>query len=133
MTDKQELFAAEYLKDCNRTEAAKRAGYSEKTAYSIGSELLKKPEIRALIQKHVDDALTLSKITLKKDVIDELIKEAFPADPDYNPNVKMKALEMLGKYMVMFTDKTEMEHSGKVEHNVRSWGEVMGGDGPETK
>ncbi len=46
LTDKQELFAREYLSDLNATQAAKRAGYSDKTAYSIGQENLKKPEIQ---------------------------------------------------------------------------------------
>lgn len=49
LTDKQELFAREYLSDLNATQAAKRAGYSDKTAYSIGQENLKKPEIQARI------------------------------------------------------------------------------------
>jgi phage terminase small subunit len=49
LTDKQELFAREYLSDLNATQAAKRAGYSEKTAYSIGQENLKKPEIQTRI------------------------------------------------------------------------------------
>jgi len=49
LTDKQELFAREYLSDLNATQAAKRAGYSDKTAYSIGQENLKKPEIQDLI------------------------------------------------------------------------------------
>lgn len=38
LTDKQELFAREYLKDLNATQAAIRAGYSEKTARATGSE-----------------------------------------------------------------------------------------------
>lgn len=42
---RQQLFVKEYLKDLNATAAAKRAGYSEKTAYSIGQENLNKPEI----------------------------------------------------------------------------------------
>ncbi|HDL7611618.1 TPA: terminase small subunit [Yersinia enterocolitica] len=45
LTDKQELFAREYLKDLNATQAAIRAGYSEKTARKIGSENLTKPDI----------------------------------------------------------------------------------------
>ena len=53
MTKKQERFCAEYLVDCNATQAAIRAGYSEKTAYSIGVENLKKPEIR----KYIDEQL----------------------------------------------------------------------------
>jgi hypothetical protein len=46
---KQQVFVAEYLKCWNASEAARRAGYSEKTAYAIGSELLRKPEIKALV------------------------------------------------------------------------------------
>ncbi len=51
MTKKQKRFVEEYLIDLNATQAAIRAGYSPETAYSIGSENLKKPEIRACIEK----------------------------------------------------------------------------------
>lgn len=47
---KQQRFAEEYIVDLNATQAAKRAGYSEKTAHTIGHDLLKKPEIEAAIQ-----------------------------------------------------------------------------------
>ncbi len=46
---KQRAFVFEYLKDRNATQAAIRAGYSEKTAYSIANENLNKPEIAAAI------------------------------------------------------------------------------------
>ena len=42
LNDKQKRFVDEYLVDLNATAAAKRAGYSEKTAYSMGQRLLKK-------------------------------------------------------------------------------------------
>lgn len=45
LTEKQEKFCNEYLVDLNATAAAKRAGYSPETAYSIGWENLRKPEI----------------------------------------------------------------------------------------
>lgn len=45
LTDKQELFAREYLKDLNATQAAIRAGYSEDSAASQGCENLIKPNI----------------------------------------------------------------------------------------
>ena len=51
MTKKQKKFIEEYLVDLNATQAAIRAGYSPDTAGSIGSENLKKPEIRARIEK----------------------------------------------------------------------------------
>ena len=51
LTKKQKIFVDESLKDLNATQAAIRAGYSPDTAGSIGSENLKKPEIRARIEK----------------------------------------------------------------------------------
>lgn len=53
MTEKQKLFCEEYLISLNATQAAIKAGYSEKTAYSIGNENLKKPEIQEYIQKRL--------------------------------------------------------------------------------
>ncbi len=49
MNSKQQRFVEEYLVDHNATQAAIRAGYSEKTASSIGHENLRKPEIAAAI------------------------------------------------------------------------------------
>lgn len=55
---KQWLFVSEYLLTGNATKAAIHAGYSPKTAYSIGQENLKKPVIAAAIaekQQEIDD------------------------------------------------------------------------------
>jgi len=54
MTGKQRVFVDEYLRLGNATKAAINAGYSPKTAYSIGSENLKKPEIRAEIEQRLE-------------------------------------------------------------------------------
>ena len=48
-------FCEHYIRTGNATEAAKLAGYSEKTAYSIGSENLKKPEISEYIARRVEE------------------------------------------------------------------------------
>lgn len=53
MTEKQKRFCDEYLTDLNATQAAVRAGYSKKTAYSIGEENLRKPEIKEYIEKRM--------------------------------------------------------------------------------
>lgn len=50
LTGKQKRFCEEYIIDFNGTRAAKEAGYSEDTAYSIASENLRKPEIAAYIK-----------------------------------------------------------------------------------
>jgi phage terminase small subunit len=54
LTRKQRVFVAEYLKCWNASEAARRAGYSVKTAYAIGSALLRNPEIKAAIDAAVE-------------------------------------------------------------------------------
>lgn len=59
LTPKQKAFADEYLICGNITEAAKKAGYSEKTAAVIGNENLKKPNVIEYIaerQKQIDDS-----------------------------------------------------------------------------
>lgn len=55
MTERQKRFCNEYLIDLNATQAAIRAGYSAKTAYSIGNENLTKPEIQEYIQHRLDE------------------------------------------------------------------------------
>lgn len=53
LTDKQKRFCDEYLCDMNATQAAIRAGYSKRTAYRTGADNLKKPQIRAYIDKRM--------------------------------------------------------------------------------
>jgi phage terminase small subunit len=64
LTGKQSRFAFEYPKDSNATKAAERAGYSERTAYSIGSELLKKPEILEAIEVAKERAAAVSEVSV---------------------------------------------------------------------
>ena len=58
LTPKQARFVEEYLVDLNATQAAIRAGYSERTARQIASENLSKPDIQQAIaarQKELAD------------------------------------------------------------------------------
>ena len=55
LTAKQQRFCDEYLIDLNATQAAIRAGYSEKTAKQIGQENLTKPDIREYIDKRMKE------------------------------------------------------------------------------
>lgn len=56
LTIKQQRFADEYIKSLNATRSAIAAGYSEDSAYSIGSENLRKPEVRAYIDEKLKEA-----------------------------------------------------------------------------
>ena len=49
LTPKQKAFADYYIETGNATESAKRAGYSEKTAYSTGNRMLKNVEVSTYI------------------------------------------------------------------------------------
>lgn len=58
----QQLFVAHYCACHHVTEAAIKAGYSEKSAYSIGSENLKKPEIAAAIKAAMEQIYPAPKV-----------------------------------------------------------------------
>ena len=70
MTPKQERFVAEYLIDLNATAAARRAGYSEKTAGAIGAENLAKPQILAALNKAKNAVAVRANVT-----VDEIVGE----------------------------------------------------------
>jgi phage terminase small subunit len=76
LTAKMVKFCIEYCIDNHATNAAIRAGYSEDTAYSIGSENLKKPEIQKFINSLQADSLKAAKITRDR-VVNEFAKIAF--------------------------------------------------------
>ena len=66
LTPKQAAFVAEYLVDLNATQAAIRAGYSAKTAGSVGAENLSKPEIAAAIAEAQQKRAERTEITQDK-------------------------------------------------------------------
>lgn len=82
LTEKQELFVAEYLVDLNATQAAIRAGYSEKTAEVIGHENLRKPKIAAAIESAIQERQKRTNITGDM-VLCELARVAFANGTDF--------------------------------------------------
>jgi len=127
---KQELFIKEYLVDFNATQAAIRAGYSEKTSYSIGFENLKKPEIQVAIAQAIKER------TKSVDLSVEWVLEGFKEIRERCMQVKPvmvkvngewvesgefkfdsaganKANENIGRYFKMFTDNMKM--SGELD------------------
>ncbi|NNJ74549.1 MAG: terminase small subunit [Anderseniella sp.] len=121
LNEKQKRFALEYIVDLNATQAAKRAGYSEKTSYSQGQRLLKNDEIQKRIEKLNAKRNKRTEISgdwvlgqLKK-VADRCMQEEAVCDEDGNPvgeykfehSGANKALELLGRHNKLFTDKIE--------------------------
>jgi phage terminase small subunit len=76
ISSKQERFVAEYLIDLNATQAAIRAGYSEKTAGSQAFDLLKKPEIQVAVAAAQQERARRTDITADR-VLREYAKLAF--------------------------------------------------------
>ena len=91
-TIQRKLFCSEYVIDFNATNAAIRAGYSKKTAYSQGGRLLKSVEVQHEISRLVNEKLGTNKSQLKYKVIKELKAIAF-ADVTDDINVITKSYE----------------------------------------
>ncbi|MBF7685938.1 terminase small subunit [Acinetobacter sp. B10A] len=130
LTPKQQRFVDEYLIDLNATQAAIRAGYSEKSADKIGSELLGKTRVSEAIQEAQNKRSERTEITqdyvlsnIKKVVERCMQVEAIDGETTtengeiaqafvFKEQGALKGLEMLGKHLGMFKDK--VEHSGGV-------------------
>ncbi|WP_404298089.1 terminase small subunit [Halomonas sp.] len=132
-TPKQQRFVDEYLIDLNATQAAIRAGYSEKTARQAGAENLSKPDIAAAIQASTQERSERTKIDAdmvlqgilsnvrrceQGEVVRNSRGEPMTVDtPDgqmavayrYDASNALKGYEMLGKHLRLFTDRHEHE------------------------
>lgn len=125
LTAKQQRFCDEYLIDLNATQAAIRAGYSEKTAKQIGQENLTKPDLKIHIEKRMaemESALvadskevmkyltsvlrgkSLSSVLARDDVGADRVIEKPPDEKE-----RLKAAELLGKAHMLFTEKVQQE------------------------
>ena len=119
ITAKQKKFVDEYLVDLNATQAAMRAGYSKKTAYSIGIENLKKPVIQEYIQKRQTEIQNQTDIT-RKEILSELKTIGFADVGIENLKAadKIKALEIISK-MLGFDKPPEEQDSGMIEELIK--------------
>lgn len=132
LTDKQTAFVREYLVDLNATQAAVRAGYSERTASRIGPQLLGKNWVREAIEKaqakrarrvEVTQDYVLSNLV---EVVERTMQRAPVTDRKgeqvtdeegravwtFDAKGANRALELLGKHLGIFTDKVRAEVSG---------------------
>lgn len=76
LNERQERFCQEYVIDLNGTQSAIRAGYSQKTAYSIAYNLLKKVEIQQRIKEIQSDLQKATGLTAIR-ILNEHKKLAF--------------------------------------------------------
>ena len=109
LTPKQQRFVEEYLIDLNATQAAIRAGYSEKTAQEIGSENLSKPMVAKAIAEAQEKLSNKAQVTVEM-VVQGLLNEAKDLSEGSTQSARVSAWAHLGKHLGMFKDK--IEHSG---------------------
>ncbi|WP_019377682.1 terminase small subunit [Virgibacillus halodenitrificans] len=143
LTAKQELFCQEYIIDLNATQAAIRAGYSERTARVTASKLLSKANISARVQELKDkraeklglDAYWVLKRL--KDISDRSM-QAEPVevwDPEagemvptgeyqFDSNGANKSTELIGKHIGMFDPKLKLQLRALDIRNVRDQKEI---------
>ena len=113
LTPKQQKFVSEYLVDLNATQAAIRAGYSPKTANRIGPQLLVKNCISEALQEARERQQARTEITA--DMVLRELKAIALDDADDMTNSrlkytnKLKALELLGKHLGLFTEKVSVD------------------------
>lgn len=125
LTPKQQLFVEAYLGEANGngTKAARLAGYkgNDKTLGVIATENLSKPSIASRVRERLTEA---TKGMNADEVLSELAKiarmDADHPDPKAVQN-KVRALELLGKYHKLFTEKQEItgKDGGAIETQVR--------------
>ena len=128
LTEKQKRFCDYYIETGNATEAAIRAGYSQKTARFIGAENLTKPNIK----KYIDDRLreiedkriakaeeVLKYLTsvMRGEETEEVVvvegtgegaSEARIIEKQVSARDRIKAAELLGKRYSLFTDRIDV-------------------------
>ena len=107
LTDKQKRFVEEYLCDLNATQAAIRAGYSERTANREGHRLLSKADIQAAIQDAMRARSERTELTADW-VLMRLREEASERRDGSSHAARVRALELLGKHLDIFEDRFRM-------------------------
>ena len=124
LTARQKKFCDEYRISCNATDAAIRAGYSPKTAYSQGQRLLKNAEVKAYIAEQLEK-LHSAKIADAQEVLEyltavmrgqhteQVLKLAGDGvqvveDIDVSAKERLKAAELIGKRYALFSDKMDL-------------------------
>ncbi len=117
MSEKQKAFCDHYITTLNATEAAKMAGYSEKSARAMGSENLTKPYIKEYIDLRLAE-LEESRVADATEVLQYLTRvmrgeEKDQFDMDASLQDRTRAAELLGKRYRLFVDKQEID--AKVE------------------
>ena len=104
LTVRQQAFVNAYTG--NAAEAARQAGYSAKTAYSIGQELLNKPEIVDAIRGRAEEAQ--KPLIATREQRQRFWSEVM-LDDSQEMQHRLKAAELLGKSECDFSERLQID------------------------
>ena len=109
LKDRQQKFVEEYLIDLNATQAAIRAGYSAKFTNTNVTKLLQNTAIQSAIQVEREKQAQRTQVTADW-VLLRLKEEATRGEDTSFAPARVKALELLGKHLILFTDKLQTDN-----------------------
>lgn len=122
LTRKQKDFCIYYVETGNATEAARRAGYSQKTAMSTGNENIRKPQIIREIERLLEDKRQEQKdsIMTAQEVMEHFTAIARGEEKDQfgldiGASDRLKALVELAKRTVDLENRANGKADAKVE------------------
>lgn len=108
---KQQKFVDAFSLSGNITEAAKLAGYSERSARQIGQETLRIPAVQAALSARQADYAVEFQIT-KDDVIAGLLAAIDMARKQENPAVMIQGCSTLAKMLGFFSPEVSRMELG---------------------
>lgn len=116
LTKKEEAFVREFLVDLNQAAAARRAGFSAKSAKEVGHQLMQRPHVANAIQAAMDQRAKRTEIDADT-VLKSIARIAKAAEDGEDWNAALRGQELLGKHLKLFTDKTELSgpNGGPIE------------------
>jgi phage terminase small subunit len=127
LTPRQEAFVREYLVDLNGKQAAIRAGYSERSAESTASALLRVPKVAEAVAEAKGERARRCEVSADR-VLQELARIAF-ADPAaaYGPDGKLLSVREMPPETRSALAGMDVEEGGdgKVTRKVKTWGKVQ--------
>jgi phage terminase small subunit len=118
LTDRQERFCQEYLVDLNATQAAIRSGYSAKTADVQASRLLGNVQVQARVDALKKQRAMSTGITAEK-VLTRIDRIATVSEETGDMQAALRANELLGKHLKLFTEKIEINDASDLANRVQ--------------
>lgn len=101
---RRQAFVIAYAETGNASEAARRAGYSEKTAYSTGEQLLRNPEIQQAVKELAGTKMSAGIATAEER---QLFWSKVMQDNEQDMKDRLRASELLGKRQGDFIERSE--------------------------